>query len=122
MRTITIDGVTIECDDNVELAIEGRKVIIKAAPVEKVVHEHHYHYTNPPVSYPYSGSPTSFPTWGPQWGTQTVGKSPDPPMTSGFVQVINPDPPFLLGGGTSVTFPSGQTVMQVSDNLARFVQ
>jgi hypothetical protein len=98
MRKITTNGLELECDDDVELAIEGNKVTIKAAPVEKVVHEHHYHYSGtttimspplgrPGISLPYFGDPV-YPTW-----TGGTGHGPDMPFVSGLV--TNP-PPGLL--------------------------
>lgn len=120
MRKITINGQTVECDDNVEISIEGDKVTIKAARAENVVHEHHYHYVNQPIAYPYGGIPPAFPIWCPD-STITVGMAPDPPMTPGYVQIgDSPNPG--LSGGTSVMFPLGENFHQVSDNLARFTQ
>jgi hypothetical protein len=99
MRKITINGVEIECDDNVEIAIEGSKVTIKAAPNangSNVVHEHHYHHTtqtitSPPLQ-PFFGSP-----FYPQLGQVIIssGSGLEPPMTPGFVSSSPSDPGFL---------------------------
>lgn len=103
MRKITINSLEIECDDNVEVAIEGNKLTIKAAPVEKTVHEHHYHHTtitSPPLAPtigpigPYIGDPiypgigSGGATWG-NFGTATAG-GPDTLFLSGLVKL---DPP-----------------------------
>jgi hypothetical protein len=111
MKRITIEGVDLECDDNCEISIEGKKVTIKAAPVERVVHEHHYHYYNnsvttvtpPPAPYrPVWIGDYPYQTWGTNapvtFGNVSIGLSNDlgdPPATSGFVSVI-PDGPGLL--------------------------
>jgi hypothetical protein len=107
MRKITINGLEIECDDNVELSIEGNKLTIKAAPVDKTVHEHHHHWNQPimppaftptvsPIS-PYIGDPVYpgvYPgiTWS-NFGTATAG-GPDTPFASGLV-TFDPPPGIL---------------------------
>ena len=114
MRKISINGLELECDDNVEISIEGTKVTVKAAPAEKIVHEHHYHcnttVTSPPWQ-PYIGAP--------YWpNTKSWGENPEPPFTTGLVTVGEP-PAAPFGGGTAAyTVPNAQ----VSDNLARFIQ
>lgn len=101
MPKITINGLEIECDDNIELAIEGNKITIKAAPSEHVVHEHHYHYqtiSTPPLAptQPWIGTPSSPPLW-PNI-TVSTGHNPDPPATGGFVSIQPHNPGFLPNG------------------------
>jgi hypothetical protein len=90
MRKITIDGVQIECDDSVELVIEGRKVTIKAAAPTVV-----YHYY--PAQMPQQFHPYAFTV--PQMTCTNTSDGGDPSMTSGYVPVSldNPDP-FLPNG------------------------
>lgn len=127
MREISINGLTLKFDDNVELSIEGNKVTIKGAAPESamigapVVHEHHYHqhYTQNPITV---GPPYFLPNWG-TLGTNSLSlpNSGDvPPPTSGYVQVID-TPPAGLSGGAAVMFQAGNDRIQVSDNLARFL-
>jgi hypothetical protein len=108
MRKITISGLEIECDDTVDITIEGNKLTIKAVAVDKQVHEHHYHYTTinspqlaPPIGplQPYIGDPI-YPgvggggiTWGTFGNTATAG-GPDMPFSLGFV-MVNPPPGIL---------------------------
>jgi hypothetical protein len=105
MRKITINGLEIECDDNVELAIEGNKITIKAA--EKVVHEHHYHTIistpppNPYITQPNIGTPYSPPGW-PITICSGTPQSDDPPATSGYVSIQPDGPGFLPNSSAAI--------------------
>ncbi len=66
--TIEIKGVTIEAADDVEIAVDGDTVTVKAKAV-RVVHEHHHHY--PPPLFP----PITLPP------NVTIPSPPLPPYT-----------------------------------------
>jgi hypothetical protein len=124
MRKITVNGLELACDDNVELSIEGNKVTIKAsaapANVQNVVHEHHYHYNAtslPPLTSPHPPYITTpiYPTPGAvTWGTVGSAASPgNPPATSGYVQVIDGGPGSFLDSG-NMQLADGTTVLSIN--------
>lgn len=72
MQKLTINGIDIEFDDNIELSVEGNKVTIRAKPaVTTIIHEHRQYQPLP--FYP----PT------PYWVPYTVPQPNSPIITCG---------------------------------------